>query len=269
MRPVRAARVPVADQRDAQFGLGSGITQVASLDASKVWHVDLEHSAGDLFALENQSPRLSDDDVARVTKLGGGSPHLDRARHERLAAYIALRLAIERAHEADGHSPLALRRVALVRSPDGRPSLPGFDGDFSLSHVEGHALIGVARRGSIGVDIERPRVVRMDARRRTLIEACATHLSARDPLPSGGDTRFLAAWVRLEAFAKARHITIARLLTAIGALGGSTTRQDPCDASDGFNVDFVGGVEVRDLVMPGGLVAAWARSNAGANQSVN
>lgn len=235
-----------------------GILDVGRLGIG-LWHVDLVKAADGLLAMEQDAPRLSEDDCVRVQTMFGAEASRSRIRRERLATYVALRLVVEQAHAESDGAPADLCRVPFVRTMEGRPSLPGFRGDFSLSHVAGHALIGVAQEGSIGVDLERPRVLRMEARRRFLIEAAAARMAPQFPLPADGDARFIAAWVRVEAFAKARRISLARLLTDIGALGGGgamppaervVRRSDWPDANHETTV--------RDLALPDGLVAAVA-----------
>lgn len=174
-----------------------------------------------LIGAERETPRLSAEDRARAMAVGpdrGGRD--DTWSLQRLAAYVALRIAIERAFG------VSVRGLPFLRSPAGRPSLPGVEGDFSLSHVEDAALIATAGRGSVGVDLERTRPLRIGPRRRSLTEAAAEHVARTGgetaPLPAlPPDDRFLMAWVRLEAFAKARRTTLAQLLTAAGALGGA------------------------------------------------
>ena len=134
---------------------------------------------------------------------------------EWLAAHIALRLLLERRVGA------RWRGMPLVRGQGARPHLEGAPVAFSLSHVSGLALIGLTLSGDIGVDIERERTVRVGAPRRGLIEAAGAALNAEQALPAvAGDARFLQAWVRLEAFAKAQGYGIGRLLTRLGIVGG-------------------------------------------------
>jgi len=131
------------------------------------------------------------------------------------AAHIALRLLVERAIGA------RWRGVPLTRGPGVRPHLEGAPVAFSLSHVDGLAVIALTRSGDIGVDVERARAVRVGAPRRGLIEAAGAALNTQQPLPGEGtDTRFLQAWVRLEAFAKAQGCGIGSLLTQLGIVGG-------------------------------------------------
>jgi 4'-phosphopantetheinyl transferase len=123
---------------------------------TELWLVDLEAAAPALEALERDLPRLSGDDRARALR-----PNDARERRHRLAAYTGLRIVLERVEGAE------VRGQRFVRGPGGKPGLPaGGATVFSLSHTDGLALIGVARGGTIGVDLERTRTLRMSSRRR-------------------------------------------------------------------------------------------------------
>lgn len=256
-------RVPAADHaRDTEARAGIG-----------VWLVDMTHATDALLALEAETPRLAANDHQRAAVQGGGDASHPRAR-ERRAVYVALRLLLERAFGAQ-----AVRGRAWLRSDLGRPSLPGLPGDFSLAHIPGHALIGVTRRGSIGVDIERRRTVRMAAARQEAIVRAAQALDPDLPLPAGPPTspqplppdRLLAAWVRLEAFAKAQRVGMARVLTAAGALGGAGAlrdrelRQRLCalGMTDPGGGGTAPAVRVCDLDVADGLFAAEVRVGDG------
>ncbi len=172
----------------------------------ELWCVDLSAAGPALLAVEARTPRLSDPELLRAEALSSPA-----ARQEWLAAHIALRILIERTCGADW------RRIAFQHEERGKPALAGAPVTFSLAHTPGLALIGLARQGAIGVDIERMRSVRIDASRRDRIrEAGATLSSAQLPPDDAG---FLQAWVRLEALAKAEGCGIGRLLTRLGILG--------------------------------------------------
>lgn len=173
----------------------------------EIWCVDLAVAAPALHAVEQRTPRLSAADLLRASAFSRGD-----ARDEWLAAHIALRLVIERACGPQW------RGVPLSREARGKPHLDRAPIAFSLSHAPGLALIGLAHEGCIGVDVERTRTVRIGAERRARILAAGAGAAER-PLPAGGDARFLQAWVRLEAIAKADGCGIGRLLTRLGILG--------------------------------------------------
>jgi 4'-phosphopantetheinyl transferase len=182
---------------------------VNGTQTTELWCVDLAAGAPALHAIEHRTPRLSSADHARATAFSDTG-----VRAEWLATHIALRLLIERAAGPQW------RRVPFDRSERGKPHLGEAHLTFSLSHAPGLALIGLAPRGAIGVDVERRRPVRIGEARRAHIEDAGAALIA-GPLPSEGSARFLQAWVRLEAYAKADGCGIGRLLTRLGILGTS------------------------------------------------
>ncbi len=219
-----------------------------------IWHVDVAASGASLLALEAETPRLAASDHRRATVAGGGDPDHPQAR-ERRAVYIALRWALELAFGAG-----AVRGRDMQRSALGRPSLTGCAGDFSLAHVSGHALVAITGHGSVGIDIECTRPVRMTDRRRAAIERAGAALDAGVPLPQGPDL-FFKAWVRLEACAKAHRISMARVLTLAGALGGASPppEQDilgSLRANSGLSAQASATMIVQDLQPAPGLFGA-------------
>lgn len=220
-----------------------------TLAIPELWCVDLRAAAPALHAIEQRVPRLCPGDRAR------GSAFSDAAaRHEWLATHIALRLLIERAAGPEW------RGVSFTRSERGKPHLEAAPLAFSLSHTRGLALIGMARQGSIGVDIERSRTVHVGEERRARIEAAGAALAA-PPLPAAEDARFLQAWVRLEAYAKADGGGIGRLLTRLGIFGtGKAVASQEAGTGDRAAVAaaFVGGEapSVRDLQLGQDIYAA-------------
>lgn len=181
--------------------------------APELWCVDLRVAAPALLAIEQRAPRLSNADRVRASAFSDSV-----ACDEWLATHIALRLLIERTAGPQW------RGATFTRSVRGKPQLEGASVAFSLSHAPGLALIGLAREGSIGVDVERTRPVRIGAARRARIEEAGTALNEAE-LPGDGESRFLQAWVRLEAYAKADGCGVGRLLTRLGILGTGATAQ--------------------------------------------
>jgi 4'-phosphopantetheinyl transferase len=210
---------------------------------TELWLVDLERAAPALQALESAEPRLSEDDRARARKI------VDlRERRHRLAAYIALRVALERI------AGRQVRGADFARVSGGKPSLAVGRAAFSLSHSDGFALLGVTRLGEIGVDLERARSVRLSRLRQRLIVAAGNGLAGMPLTAEDNEEAFLQAWSRLEAFAKARGSGLARLLADVGARGGgSTTARVEAAAR---RVVGEAGLKVRDLTLPPGLYGA-------------
>jgi 4'-phosphopantetheinyl transferase len=220
-----------------------------SHDTTELWLVDLEGAAPALAALEAETPRLAADDRARALRLGDA-----RERRHRLAAYVALRIAIERI------AGPTVRGMSFRRAAGGKPHLPGIA--FSLSHADGVALIGVTRAGTIGVDLEPARTVRVSARRRAEIVAAGAGLGARAPELAGADAAFLQAWSRLEAYAKARGHGLAAALLELGLRGtGGAQRTATPLASIETRARALArraGLTVADLALPAGLYGAVA-----------
>src|SRR4249919_2397300 len=123
-------------------------------DPMQLWLVELDAAAPALEALECDLPRLSLDDRDRAGRLSDA-----REQRHRLAAYMALRVVLERWGGAQ------VRGQRFIRSSSGKPRLGTAGPAFSLSHSGGLALIGVARSQAIGVDLEQMRTVAMSRRR--------------------------------------------------------------------------------------------------------
>ena len=218
----------------------------------EIWVVDLDASAEALFAAERQVARISTDEEERAARLPAGE------NRRRRAAYIAQRLLLERTCGP------AIRGVVLGRGRNGRPQLPtGFPGAVSLAHTGRFALTGYTQARTIGVDLEAHRVVKMDARRQGIIVAAASTLTA-GPLPATGDARFLRAWTRLEALAKADGRGMGHLLTQIGAAGGAKGAGIMWAAATAERAEC----RVQDLDLGDQLIGAVAVSSSAANCAV-
>ena len=204
-------------------------------ETTQVWLVDLVASAG---ALEGIGHRVA---AFRETLATPNSvlPSSTRA-NDRHALLVAQHLVIAR------FLARPIDVTALERTKTGKPVLRAdLTGAISLSHTRGHALIAIGMRGPLGVDIEKPRQVRIPDRRRVLIELAARAL-ANEPLVEG-DAGFLQAWVRLEALAKADGRGIGTLLTAIGAVGPTRPATEVGDIARAYAQQHR--VIVRDLAL--------------------
>ncbi len=168
----------------------------------ELWLVNLDRSEAALEGLEAATPRLSDDVRTRLAAVRN-----DGTRRERRLAHITLRILLERRLGA------GIRNAPFVLSATGKPSLASVDTSFSLAHTKHLALIGMTAGGPLGVDIERTRSVWMPDARRAPIEAEAVALAAGAPLQGAEpDERFLRAWVRIEAVAKAHGTGVGPML---------------------------------------------------------
>ncbi|MCC7250810.1 phosphopantetheinyl transferase [Hyphomicrobium sp.] len=169
---------------------------------TELWLVDLGKTAAALEAIEAATPRLSDDIRHRLHEMSD-----EAARRERRLAHIALRILLEK------RLGPCIRRTPFVRSAPGKLSLAGSDVAISLAHTEGVALIALGDGDPLGVDIEHLRPVRIPEERREPIEREAVALAQDAPLAGRDrDARFLNAWVRIEAAAKAEGSGVGPLL---------------------------------------------------------
>jgi 4'-phosphopantetheinyl transferase len=223
--------------------------KAATGNSMELWLVDLAVAAPALEALERQVSRLSADDRTRAARLRDESE-----RRQRLAAYIALRIIIERIGGAQ------VRQRAFLRSASGRPHLGEAAPSFSLSHSGGWALVGVAR-SPIGVDLEAHRRLKMSTRRRQEILAIGAGLARPLAWEGTGEAPLLQAWCRLEAYAKATGQGLAHILTELG-LRQASGRQLVAGEIEAAarRLAGAGGMAVWDLKLPLGLYGAVACS---------
>jgi 4'-phosphopantetheinyl transferase len=207
---------------------------------TELWLVDLDKAAAALDVIEAATPRLSDDTRRRLGEMGD-----EAARRERRLSHIALRILLERRLGPD------IRRTPFVRGASGKPSLEGRDICFSLAHTKGLALIALGG-GPLGVDIERIRSVRVAEARRAPIEREAVDMAGAPLKGADGDGRFLNAWVRIEAAAKAQGSGVGPILERL--------RRDPGEPEGCAPrpVAVTGRLVVHDLPMDDGIYAAVA-----------
>ncbi len=229
---------------------------VARLD---VWLADLRALQTPLADLDARDPLLAPDERA---SLSASAPIPISASIDRLTARRALRLLIERTFGSQ------YRQIPFVRGPRGKPKLEGLPGDFSVSHANGFALIGLGPVARLGLDLEFTRVVHLSDPRRAAIEAAAFALAPGVALPDDPEHRFLQAWTRLEAVAKATGFGIGRTLSALGVWGGeraSETGGNP-PSPPGHplaELSGLGGLTTVDLQPGQGGIAALAVSLEG------
>lgn len=214
-----------------------------------VWLADLCAAGPILDALDARLMLLPADERARAVGMGDLIPSRQWRR-----ARIALRLVLAT------HVGLVRGRAPLVVSSRGKPrlALPGLE--FSLSHSGALLLLAVSPSGPLGVDIETRTMVEMDERRRAAIELAATALAPHAPLPSSSVVqRFLQAWTRLEALAKATGTGIGQVLTELAITGPASGLEDRQVRSAETMLVVEGQpLRVEDLMLDGQAVAAIA-----------
>jgi 4'-phosphopantetheinyl transferase len=214
----------------------------------ELWLVDLEGSARGLEELERETPRLGVDERSRAQRLRDPAE-----RRHRLAAYTALRIVLERVGGP------RLRGRPLIRTAAGKPGLGAEAPTFSLAHTGGMALIGVARAGPFGVDLETERPIAMSHRRREETIAVGSGLTGHTPGDAGNHRAVLQAWCRIEACAKARGSGVSGLLTELG-LRQSGGRRLPLAGieTSARQLAREAGLKIGDLELPLGLFGAVA-----------
>lgn len=212
-----------------------------------VWRItldDLDGSWQDALAL------LDDHERWRADRLQGW-----RDRQRFVVAHAALRAILGRSlaiHPAE---------VRFAGGPGAKPSLEGAAGDglrFNLSHSYQLAVVALARRRDVGVDIER-------LRQSLPHEAIAAEFfslaerAALAALPPGQRTRaFYRCWTRKEAFVKARGLGLRAPLGSfdVTLAPGEPARLLACREA---GVD-AGAWSLDDLDLPPGYVGAVAAS---------
>jgi len=169
-----------------------------------VWHARLDRAE---LRGEQAKGWLSD-----VERERAGRRHFDRDRLRFVAGHAFLRALLAR------YLACSPAEVAITKAAAGKPGLARDDEDlrFNLSHSGDIAVVAVATRHEVGVDVElvsRPRSP----------EALAPRVLSREELaelavagaPAEQRLAFLAAWTRKEAVLKASGTGIDRDLTAI------------------------------------------------------
>jgi phosphopantetheinyl transferase len=213
----------------------------------ELWLVDLVRCAPALEALERDTPRLATDDRERAGAIGDPVE-----RRQRMAAYTALRVVLERV------AGIGIRSRSLVRGPGGKPGLLGRAAQFSLSHTEGFALIGTAAAHPIGVDVERTRPLKMPPRRRAELCAVGAGLGGTHLPGMGTERDIIQAWVRLEAFTKARGRPLAQTLADLGMRGKGPEAPPGHLQAAALQLSRDAALAVLDVKLPPGLQGAVA-----------
>lgn len=214
-----------------------------------VWLADLDAAGASIDALEARVGVCPPDERDRMR----GFPDPEQGRRW-MRSRVALRLLLATEMGLDR------ARAPFTIMPGGKPTLTPAGREFSLSHSGTYLLMAISRAGPVGLDIEARTSVCMDERRRVLIERAAAALAPHAPLPTSPSVRrFLQAWTRLEAVAKASGIGIGEILERFAIRGGR-----PAEAGLPEHVLVTGGqrLRVEDLTLPAAAVAAVALPQA-------
>lgn len=215
-----------------------------------IWVADLVGCEAPLLDLDAEQSILSDAERQRARGMAD-----EDAANRWMATHVALHLALRQRIAGPINFETGGGGV-------GKPRVTGWGGDFSLSHSGSVAAVAVGDVVGIGIDLEVPRDVRIDDRRRALIEAAAGVLASQGVLRQPGrNGPFFASWTCLEALAKASGFGMGRLLTAleITGHGGGDVRARAEELAQGPLAGLV--VAPIDLGRPG-VAASLARPAA-------
>ena len=187
-------------------------------------------------------------------------------RHEDTLRHAATRVVLRRLlAERTG---VAAGELRFERDAAGRPRLVPAQvplPDFNVSHSGQHALIAIAARGRVGVDIE---VARTDMNWQALVPAVfAPRDEARVvalPVEQRGDA-FFSVWTAKEALLKALGVGIGDGMTWFSVLGAA--RYEPhVEVSDASvrSASAITGFDAVWLAVPPGYCGciAWSRDAA-------
>jgi 4'-phosphopantetheinyl transferase len=164
------------------------------------------------------------------------------------------------------------RAVRLVEPPSGKPRLCQSherpDLDFSVSHTDGVSVIALARRGSVGVDIERCRAVPEKLKIATEVfgnDAARTIAALAEPKR---DEAFLRLWTAGEAYVKAIGTGLAMRLAMSREPIPLRIRRD--DAQVEFRPDFAARDAWRlvSIDVPAGYLCCLATADVGGMPSM-
>ncbi len=185
------------DARDPEISWPEGpLHPSMTADAVDVWRIELGRNAGDL---QRDARLLSTDEEARA-----GRFRFDTHRHR----FIARRAALRRILGRYLHAPPADLHFQTNRH--GKPRLESSSPvRFSASHTHDLALVAVAERHELGVDIERlDRAVELQRlARRFFAPAEADVIAGCEG--AAAVAAFFACWTRKEAYVKARGVGLS------------------------------------------------------------
>ena len=177
---------------------------VSRLDGGvQLWVVDIDSGAGQLMSFGERYGLAAPEGR-------GGIDRQRRAAHMALRLLLAGYVGLEAAARPFAHTPAGKPSLASFQ-PGGKPTL-----HFNLAHCDGSALIAVSAEGPVGVDVEGDRRPRISEHRQSKLIEAARIVAPLDALPDGpAEARFLQAWVRLEALAKATGEGLGALLARL------------------------------------------------------
>ena len=156
--------------------------------------------------------------------------------------------------------------VTFGSSNTGKPTLPGTNLSFNVSHSHGLALIALAEGRELGVDVERIRTypTHLDMATRYFTPGESQRLNTLPPTET--ERAFFHVWTRKEAFLKAIGLGLSHSLERFEV---SVPPDDPCRLLhiDGDEV-VAAGWTLMNLELEAGYVGALAVEGTGYNVEV-
>ena len=154
-----------------------------------VWQVELDLTDEELAPLVSH---LSADELRRADRF-----HFARDRRRFMAGRGLLRTVIA------GYLHCAAHEVGFVYGDRGKPTLATPDLQFNLAHTDRLAIIGLARSGPLGVDVERIRPSEDLARLVSEFFSPREQKAMAALPPDERQSGFFTCWTRKEAYLKA------------------------------------------------------------------
>lgn len=170
-----------------------------------VWRWDLDREAA-------RPALLSEDELARIQRF-----HFAPDARRWAACRTLLRVTL--GHYLD----LAPESLKFTLGPWGKPGLRGCPLRFNVSHSGGAALLAVAWRREVGVDLERISRVLSPEELASQVLSRREQAWLRDQAPEQRESAFLTLWTAKEAYVKATGqglsfpLTRLTLLPKVGA----------------------------------------------------
>jgi 4'-phosphopantetheinyl transferase len=163
-------------------------------DEVHIWRASLEMDSAALRRFERV---LADDERIRAERL-----IFDRDRNRFIAARVILRDVLGRYLQRPPHT------IDFIYGPRGKPAIASVGERqsvyFNLSHAHGLALIGITRRGEIGIDVE---LIRPDFASEEIAKRYFSpkEIDRLNEIPEERRTEaFFLCWTRKEAYIKAK-----------------------------------------------------------------
>ena len=187
-----------------------------------IWAVRLDAPAA---GVESAKQHLRADELLRT-----GQFRNEAARRNYVIAHAALRQILgQRLRVEPG-------KIQFTTGPQGKPALAGDAAgrlEFNLTHSGDLALVAVAERVAVGVDVERVRPL-PDALRLAERFFAAEEAAQLQSLPEGDCApAFLNLWTRKEAVAKAMGVGIVNSLSRLQVTEGAVAAVTAIDGDAG------------------------------------